>query len=60
MPPANEGQIRLAKPGRPRRRWRSQRYVITGEEVDWARKLLGIVAPVELRLTRYSYDTYGV
>jgi hypothetical protein len=33
--------------------------LITGEDVDAARELFGIVAPVEIRLTRYSYDTCG-
>jgi hypothetical protein len=45
--------------GNPRRRWRARRYLITGEDVDGARELLGIVAPVEIRLTRYAYDTCG-
>jgi|SRR6516225_1761101 hypothetical protein len=45
--------------GKPRRQWRARRYLIAGEDIDAARELLGAVAPVEIRLSRYSYDTYG-
>ena len=59
MPPANPDYVRGTTSGRPGRRWRGRRYVITGQEVDATRELLGIVAPVEIRLTRYLDDTCG-
>jgi hypothetical protein len=44
---------------KPRRRWRARRYLITADDVDAARELFGILAAVEIRLTRYAYDTCG-
>lgn len=45
--------------GEPQQRWRGRRYVITRRDVDVARRLLGILAPVDIRLTRYLDDTCG-
>jgi hypothetical protein len=57
VPPPNlDRPVTSAK---PRQQWRARRYVITCDELDAARGLLGILAPVEIRLTRYADDTYG-
>jgi hypothetical protein len=60
--PGRARRVRTGGAKTPRKRpeqWRAKRYVITRAALDEARRLLGIVAPIEIRLTSYKDATFG-